>query len=114
MIRPGPRALLRSLEAIAREAQTKVRYETIARPRGVRAEDSIARGGLCTVRGETMIVCDATLPTIDKVVVIAEALDALGVQLLALPPILRARLRTKLERASLSGRSAGASASLRG
>ena len=92
------RATLRHLEAIARAHGTPVRYDAIAQPR--RSEGELVRGGLCRVHGRAMIVCDASLPVVDKVVVVAEVLSGCGIELLTLPPILRARLgRSSVRRA---------------
>lgn len=88
-----PAGTLRELEALARRASIPVRYEAVrvGLPRDDRRVTG--RGGLVRVRGETFIVCDASLPTIDKVFVLAEALAALDVEYLHLPQLLRARIR---------------------
>jgi hypothetical protein len=50
------------------------------------------RGGLCTLRGERMILIDAKLPLPERIATIAEALGALDLEHLFLPPIVRATI----------------------
>ncbi len=57
-------AILGELEAIADKLQVQVRYEPL---------DS--RGGLCRVRGETIIIMNESLPVEEKVRVIAGELS---------------------------------------
>lgn len=84
------RATLRRLERLARSVGAPVRWDVTPKAKGY-----VVHGGLCTVNGRSMIVCDRALPLVDKVVVVAEVLASLGVDVLELPEILRARLRVK-------------------
>jgi hypothetical protein len=81
--------MLRRLERLARGVGTPVRYDDVLPKKG----RYHVRGGLCTVNGRTLIVCDRALPLVDKIAVVAEVLASRGVEVLELPPILRARLR---------------------
>jgi hypothetical protein len=84
---------LRSIEALAERAGISIRYESLRLPRGSRDRTSqIARGGLIRVGDRRIILCEMTLPAIDKVALIAEALAAIGIDVIDLPPVLRARL----------------------
>ena len=83
------RNLLRRLERLARRVGMPVRYDDVLPKR----RGYVVRGGLCTVNGRTLIVCDRTLETIDKVAVVAQVLATHGVEVFELPPILRDRLR---------------------
>lgn len=96
------RAVLRRLERLARKLGTPVRYDAVT-PKG---RGYVVRGGLCKVNGRAMIVCDAALPLVDRVAVLAEVLAAQGVEVLDLPAILRARLRArpKPKKAGAKGR----------
>jgi hypothetical protein len=90
----GLRATLRQLEELADELGTPVRYDAIRQPRGAKTGDGFRiRGGLCRVKGKSLIVCDAALPIVDKVFVLAEVLSGLGVELLAMPKVVRKRVR---------------------
>jgi hypothetical protein len=89
----GLRATLRQLEELADKLGTPVRYDAIRQPKGAKAADGYrVRGGLCRVRGKSLIVCDAALPLVDKVFVLAEVLSGLGVELLAIPKVVRRRV----------------------
>lgn len=113
--KPGattPAGTLRELEALARKVGIPVRYEAmrVGLPRDDRRVTG--RGGLVRVRGEAFIVCDAALPAIDKVFVLAEALAALDVEYLHLPQLLRARIRHRPAPAEPAAAAAPAAASL--
>ena len=89
----GLRATLRQLEELADKLGTPVRYDAIEQPRGTKAGAAYRiRGGLCRVRGKALIVCDESLPLVDKVFVLAEVLSGLGVELLAMPKVVRKRV----------------------
>lgn len=89
----GLRATLRQLEQLADKLGTPVRYDAIVQPRGAKSGDAQrVRGGLCRVRGRALIVCDAALPLVDKVFVLAEVLSGLGVELLSMPKVVRRRV----------------------
>ena len=85
------RTLLRRLERLARTMGTPVRYDAVVPS----VTGYVVRGGLCRVHGRAMIVCDVTLPLVDKVAVVAEVLSAAGVEVLALPRILGVRIRRR-------------------
>lgn len=90
------RASLHDLEAHAARAGVPVRYETFKLLRGKEREtSSVARGGLVRLGPRSFVLCEQNLPLIDKIVVIAEALAALGVDVLDLPPLLRARIHRR-------------------
>ena len=86
------RGTLRELEVLARKAGAPVRYEPVRVSSGV---SEVGRGGLVRLRGATFIVCDSTLPPIDRVFVVVSALRALEVEVLHLPPLLRALARRR-------------------
>ena len=50
------------------------------------------RGGLCTVRGERLILVDARAPLPDRIAMIAEALARVDLDSVFLPPIVRATI----------------------
>jgi hypothetical protein len=50
------------------------------------------RGGLCTLRGERLILVDAKLPLPDKIATVAGALATVDLEHLFLPPIVRATI----------------------
>ncbi|MBL8716171.1 MAG: hypothetical protein JNL79_09260 [Myxococcales bacterium] len=90
----GVASTLRELESIARKVGAPVRYEAMR----VGPRDALrvtGRGGLVRVRGVASIVCDETLPPIDKVFVVAEALAALDVEYLHLPNLVRSLIRKR-------------------
>lgn len=91
----GVASTLRELEAIARQVGAPVRYEAmrVGLPRDDRRVTG--RGGLVRVRGAASIVCDESLPPIDKVFVLAEALAALDVEYLHLPNLVRSLIRKR-------------------
>jgi hypothetical protein len=83
------RAQLRDLEALASRAGLSVRYESLRLPKGARDH---SRGGVVRLGKQKFILCETTLPLIDKIGVIAEALATIGVDVIDLPPVLRARI----------------------
>jgi hypothetical protein len=50
------------------------------------------RGGLCTLRGERIILIDAKLPLPERIATLAEALGGVDLEHLYLPPIVRATI----------------------
>ncbi len=50
------------------------------------------RGGLCTLRGERIILVDAKLPLPERIATVAEALARVDLEHLFLPPIVRATI----------------------
>jgi hypothetical protein len=85
------RSTLIDLETLAAQAGVPVRYELLKLPKKDPAR-STARGGLIRLGKDRFILCEKGLPAIDRIAVIAEALAALGVEVLDLPPVLRARI----------------------
>jgi hypothetical protein len=83
----APDQMLRELERLAWRLGIEVRFE----PFDARATRN---GGFCRLRGAPLVVVDVHAPTIDKVGVLCEALARFDVELLAIPPLLRARLRS--------------------
>lgn len=88
---PGLRTTLRELEALATRVGAPVRYEPLKVPKGDPVR-SLGRGGLIRLGKSRFILCEAGLPIIDRIHVIADALASIGVEYIALPPILRARI----------------------
>src|SRR5271166_6547376 len=81
--------LLDELTLAAERAGIRVRMETfdpnlsdVKRP----------RGGLCTLRGERLILVDAKLPLPERIATVAEALAGVDLEHLFLPPIVRATI----------------------
>jgi hypothetical protein len=50
------------------------------------------RGGLCTLRGERILLVDAKLPLPEKIATVAEALAGVDLEHLFLPPVVRATI----------------------
>jgi hypothetical protein len=81
--------LLEELTRAAERAGIKVRSEVfdpnlsdVKRP----------RGGLCTLRGARLLLIDAKLPLPERIAIVAEALAAVDLDHLFLPPIVRATI----------------------
>src|SRR6201996_3668660 len=81
--------LLEELTLAAERAGVRVRMETfdpnlsdVKRP----------RGGICTLRGERLILVDAKLPLPEQIATVAEALARVDLEHLFLPPIVRATI----------------------
>jgi hypothetical protein len=81
--------LLDELSRAAERAGVRVRMEAfdpnlsdVKRP----------RGGLCTLRGERLILVDAKLPLPEQIATVAEALSRVDLEHLFLPPIVRATI----------------------
>ena len=66
-----------------------LRYENFRLPKNSR---DYARGGIVRLGKQRFILCEKTLPMIDKIAVIAEALASIGIDVIDLPPVLRARI----------------------
>ncbi len=77
--------MLRELERLAWRLGLEVRFEAFD-------AKATRRGGLCTLRGEPLVLVDAHAPTIDKVGVLCEALARFDIEILYIPPLLRARI----------------------
>ena len=50
------------------------------------------RGGLCTLRGERLILVDAKLPLPERIATVAEALAGVDLESIFVPPIVRATI----------------------
>ncbi len=101
---PDLKKTLRHLEALARKLGAKVRYESMRLPGG---DVGLGRGGICSVGGRRVILCEERLPLVDKVSVLAEAIVSCGVVPMHLPRPLRLRLQRRIARlAVFSGRAA--------
>jgi hypothetical protein len=50
------------------------------------------RGGLCTLRGERIILVDAKLPLPERIATVAEALAGVDMENVFMPPIVRATI----------------------
>ena len=90
------RASLHELETHAARAGVPVRYESFKVLKGKEREtSSLGRGGLVRLGPQSFVLCEQSLPLIDKIAVLAEALSAIGVDVLDLPPIVRARIQRR-------------------
>jgi hypothetical protein len=81
--------LLEEFTRAAERAGIRVRSETfdpnlsdVKRP----------RGGLCTLRGERLILVDAKLPLPERIATVAEALAGVDLENVFMPPIVRATI----------------------
>jgi hypothetical protein len=50
------------------------------------------RGGLCTLRGERLILIDAKLPLPERIATLAEALASVDLEGVFMPPVVRATI----------------------
>jgi hypothetical protein len=50
------------------------------------------RGGLCTLRGERLILVDAKLPLPERIATVAEALAGVDLENVFMPPVVRATI----------------------
>ncbi len=81
-----PTRLLSELETVAARLGIALRVERLG------AEVLGRRGGLCRIRGRTVILVDESLPIADRISVLAEALSAFDVSSIYVPPVVRARI----------------------
>jgi hypothetical protein len=81
----SPEQMLEELERLARRVGLEVRFESFD-PKATRP------GGLCTLRGSPLVLVDAHAPTVDKVAVLCGALSCFDIEVLYVPPVLRARI----------------------
>jgi hypothetical protein len=77
--------MLSELERLAGHLGLTVRFDALP-------AQSTRRGGLCTLHGEPTIVVDARAPTMDQVGVLCEAIGRFDIEVLYIPPALRARM----------------------
>ncbi len=87
-----PVEVLRELEKLAARLGIDVRFDSLD------ARVIEKRGGLCVLRGKSVIVIDSTLPLLDKIGVLSEALAMFDLEAIFVPPVLRARIEGRLER----------------
>jgi hypothetical protein len=87
-----PAEVLRELEKLAASLGIDVRFDSWD------ARVLETRGGLCTLRGKSMIVVDSALPLLDKIAVLSEALSMFDLEAIYVPPVLRARIEGKNEK----------------
>jgi hypothetical protein len=85
MMAVSPDEMLGQLERLARRIGLEVRFEAFD-PRASR------RGGLCTLRGTPLVLVDAHATTLDKVGVLCDALARFDIEVMYVPPALRARI----------------------
>ena len=71
-------ALVEQLELVAEKLGIQVRFEAVARP-----------GGLCTLKGETLLFVNPELPAEDQVHVMAAALSRLDLSGVYMVPEVR-------------------------
>ncbi len=77
--------MLSELETVAARLGIVLRVE--------RLEDELGpRGGLCRVRGRSLILIDTSLSVTGKIAILAGALSAFDVSLIHMPPVVRARI----------------------
>jgi hypothetical protein len=77
--------MLSELETVAARLGVVLRVERLGDELG-------ARGGLCRVRGRSLILIDASLSLTERISVLAGALSAFDVSLIHMPPVVRARI----------------------
>jgi hypothetical protein len=83
-----PAEILSELEKLALRLGVHVRFEAFdAR--------SAAKGGLCRLRGEPLIVLDVGLPVLDKIGILSDALARFDLEAIYLPPVLRSRFERR-------------------
>ena len=87
-----PTRLLSELETVAARLGIALRVERLG------AEVLGRRGGLCRIRGRTVILVDESLPIADRISVLAEALSAFDVSSIYVPPVVRARIEDACRR----------------
>jgi hypothetical protein len=87
-----PTRLATLLEEAAARLGVEVRYERFDRDSlGIAARGAV-RGGLCQIKGRTVILLDERLDAPDRVAVLARALAKLDLESVFLPPIVRATI----------------------
>ncbi len=94
-----PAALEDALLALASRLGIPVRHETFDK---TVFADLGARGGLCTLAGERVILVDRDLPTTDRVEILLRALAGLGWDDVLLASPVRHRLERARRRRSLA------------
>jgi hypothetical protein len=87
----GPPEMLRELSALARRLGVGLRFDEFEATLGNPAR----RGGLCRLRGQSMIVVDLGIPLLDQIEVVAGALSTFDLEKVFVPPELRVRLERR-------------------
>jgi hypothetical protein len=101
--RMAPAEVLRGLESLARRLGVATRFETLD-------AQTHARGGLCKLHGQPLIIVDLAASTVEQIAVISEALRAFDIEAIYIPPFLRAQLersRAAVRTGAQSGRELG-------
>lgn len=81
--------LLTMLEELATRLGIEIRYERFERDAlGIRSRGG-ARGGLCRIRGDLVVLMDEDLDVPDRVAVLARALAGFDLETIYVPPIVR-------------------------
>jgi len=86
--------ILAELEKLAKRLGVAVRFEPFD------AKNIGKGGGLCRLHGASCVVIDARLPVLEKIGILSEALSTFDLQAIYLPPVLRARLERRAQRAT--------------
>ena len=79
------------LEQLAARLGVEVRYEPMSQDRAAVA------GGLCRLRGRTMVIVDAKAPLAEQVGVLLDALSELDTDTVFVPPLIRRALARRRE-----------------
>ena len=82
-----PEEVLALLVELARRTGIRVRFDEVA---------SASKGGLCTVRGEPLVVLDVRSPPAEQAEILASALRRHGVWAIYAGPHARAKERARL------------------
>jgi hypothetical protein len=86
-----PATILEELVRLAARLGVDVRFDSFS-------IHAAKRGGMCRLRGRATILIDQTLPVLDQIGIITEALAHFDLEPLYVPPIVRARLHRITER----------------
>jgi len=84
-----PTKLVAALEGVAARLGIPVRYEVM--DRGLSSGRS--GGGLCRLRGQPIILLDASSGVHERVAILAQALGSFDLDRIYLPPLVRATIR---------------------
>ena len=88
-----PRELVAALEALAARLGVPVRYDVFDRALAKGLAKGRTFGGLCLLRGQPIIVLDASLGPRDHVATLARALATFELDGVTLPSVVRATIR---------------------
>lgn len=85
--------LVTLLEEVVLRLGVEIRYESFGRDAlGITSRGG-ARGGLCKIRGEFVILIDEQLGAPDRIAVLARALSAFDLESIYVAPVVRATIR---------------------